>query len=53
MFTIRYRDFYILGYFDRDEVRVTDGLGCQFVARTMHAAKCRVTRLMNARKREG
>jgi len=51
MFTIRYRDFYILGYFDKPEVRVTDGLGCQFVARTMRAAKCRIGRLMNSRKR--
>lgn len=49
MFTVKYRGFYIHGYCDKPAVRVSFVTGNQvFKAKSLHAAKCILTRLLKA-----
>lgn len=44
MWTFAYRDGWIHGWFDRDEVRAQFPSGVTRVVRSVHAAKCLLTR---------
>lgn len=44
MFTFRYKGWYIHGHFDREEVRVQSPDRQVFTAKSIHAAKCVITR---------
>jgi len=49
MWTIAYRGFYIHGYCDKTECRVVFPNGAAvFTAKTLHGAKCVLTRLLKA-----
>jgi len=50
MWTVNYKGYYIHGYCDRDQCRVMDPVGGVDVGtfKSLHAAKCAITRRSNA-----
>jgi hypothetical protein len=49
MFTIFYKSWYIHGYIDKSECKVShpDGLYIPHTYKSLHAAKCCISRYMN------
>lgn len=49
MWTIEYKGAYIHGYFDRDECRYTWANCIPRTCKSLHAAKCRITRSLKGK----
>jgi len=47
MFTIFYKGFYVHGYFDKPNVVVQREDLPNFLCKSMHSAKCQITRFLN------
>jgi len=51
MFTLTYKGYYLHGYCDKPDIRIVkEGIGVVGGAVSLHAAKCLVTRIINANK---